>query len=141
MSDSGLDGPGVSPTFDRHLNITSRSDSPGTCMAQLDLVPEHRNIEGRIHGGVLLTLLDTAMGHAIASLREREGIAGAATMQISCQFLQPPGSGRLEAHGRVTRLGGKSAFVDGILRDAAGTEVARAQGVWRVWRDVPANRR
>lgn len=124
----------VDPRFDRHLGITTRSDGPGTCVAELSLRPEHRNIEGRIHGGVFLVLLDTAMGHAVGTLYEREKISGAATIQFSCQFLQPPLSEHLEARGSVVRLGGSSAFVDGVLRDERGTEVARAHGVWRLWR-------
>jgi acyl-coenzyme A thioesterase PaaI-like protein len=40
----------------------------------------------------------------------------------------------VRALGRVTRLGGRSAFVEGLLTDDAGTDVARAHGVWRVWR-------
>ena len=127
-------GPAVLPRFDVHLGITSRADEPGVCTAELRLSPEHRNIDGRIHGGVFLTLLDTAMGHAIASLGEREGVAAAATMQFSCQFLDVPRSDAVTAEGRVVRLGGRSAFVEGVLRDAAGTLVARAHGVWRVWR-------
>jgi uncharacterized protein (TIGR00369 family) len=135
MPEKSLDERGVLPRFDRHLAITTRSDEPGACTAELALAPEHRNIEGRIHGGVLLTLLDTAMGHAIASLAGvRETVAGAATMQFSCQFLNAPAGQILYASGKVSRLGRSSAFIEGVLRDDRGTEVARAHGVWRVWR-------
>ncbi len=129
-----LDGLGLRPRFDLHLGVTTRSDQPGRCVAALRLRPEHRNIEGWIHGGVFLTVLDTAMGHAVGSLRSR-GVRGAATMQLSCQFVQPPQGERLEAEGRVVRLGRTSAFVEGVLRDEGDREIARAQGVWRVWRE------
>lgn len=128
-----VDRAGVLPRFDRHIGVTTRVESPGVCIATLELAPEHRNIEGRIHGGIALTLLDTAMGHAVGSLG-REKVTGAATMQISCQFLAAPAGCLLEARGTVTRLGGRSAFVDGVVSDDAGTEIARAHGVWRVWR-------
>jgi acyl-CoA thioesterase len=133
MPDGNLDESGVLPRFDRHLGITTRSDAPGVCTAELTLAPEHRNIEGRVHGGVLMSVLDTAMGHAIATL-DAEGVAGAATMQFSCQFVNPPAGEVLYARGEVKRLGGSSAFIEGVLRDDRGTEVARAHGVWRVWR-------
>ncbi|MFN2433464.1 MAG: PaaI family thioesterase [Gemmatimonadota bacterium] len=128
-----VDTLGVLPRFDRHLGIATRVESPGVCVAVLELAPEHRNIEGRIHGGVALTLLDTAMGHAVGSLGPAV-VEGAATLQLSCQFLAAPAGLRMEARGMVTRLGGRSAFVDGTVRDERGTEIARAQGVWRVWR-------
>ncbi|HEY7462047.1 MAG TPA: PaaI family thioesterase [Gemmatimonadota bacterium] len=134
MPDESLDESGILPRFDRHLRIVTRVEAPGVCAAELALTPEHRNIEGRIHGGVYLTLLDTAMGHAIASLGPDAGLGGAATMQFSCQFLRPPTGELLQARGTVLRLGRTSAFVEGILRDERGTEVARAHGVWRVWR-------
>ncbi|MBA2565574.1 MAG: PaaI family thioesterase [Gemmatimonadetes bacterium] len=132
------DAAGVRPRLDLHLGIRTRSDSPGTCVATMRLRPEHRNIEGRIHGGVFLTLLDTTMGHAVASKRE-EDVQRAATMQLSCQFLAPPVGERMECHARIVRLGGRSAFVEGSVRDEHGTEIARAHGVWRVWRagDTP----
>jgi acyl-CoA thioesterase len=134
MSDAPWERSGVEPRFDERLGILSRSDGPGTCTSELELAPEHRNMEGWIHGGVFLSVLDTAMGHSIATLRKREGIARAATIQLSCQFLAPPRGRRVRAVGRVLRLGGRSAFVEGVLTDEAGTDVARAHGVWRVWR-------
>jgi uncharacterized protein (TIGR00369 family) len=140
MPERDLDHEGVFPRFDRHLGIATRSDAPGICTAEMTLAPEHRNIEGRVHGGVLLTLLDTAMGHAIASLKG-ETLTGAATMQLSCQFLNPPEGSSISARGEVTRLGGSSAFVEGVLRDDRGAEVARAHGVWRVWRPQEARPR
>ncbi len=135
MPEESLDETGVLPRFDRFLGITTRFEEPGVCTAELALAPEHRNIEGRVHGGVLLVLLDTAMGHAIASLAGgREVVAGAATMQFSCQFLNAPAGQLLHARGKVSRLGRSSVFIEGVLRDDRGTEVARAHGVWRVWR-------
>jgi acyl-CoA thioesterase len=134
MPEGTLDEGGVLPRFDRHLGITTHVEAAGTCTAELRLKPEHRNIEGRIHGGVFLALLDTAMGHAIASLEESEGVAGAATMQLSCQFMRPPAGDVLHARGAVVRVGQTSAFVEGILLDDRGAEVARAHGVWRLWR-------
>jgi uncharacterized protein (TIGR00369 family) len=137
MAEGTLDETGVLPRFDRHLGISSHIEEPGVCTAELALAPEHRNIEGRIHGGVLLALLDTAMGHAIASLRAaREDVVGAATMQFSCQFLRAPVGELLHARGTVSRLGRSSAFIEGVLRDDRGTELARAHGVWRVWRST-----
>lgn len=130
----------VHPRFDLHLGISTSSEAPGTCLAELTLAPEHRNIEGRVHGGVLLALLDTAMGHAIASLHGRERLTGTATMQFSCQFLRPPATRRIKAVGNVTRLGGSSAYVEGVLRDEEGSEVARAHGVWRIWRAAGGER-
>jgi uncharacterized protein (TIGR00369 family) len=121
--------------FDEHLGIRTRAEAPGSCIAEMLLQPEHRNIEGWIHGGVFLVVLDTAMGHAIASLEGVEDISSAATMQLSCQFLSPPQGRRIEARGTVVRLGRTSAFIEGSLRDDAGVEIARAHGVWRIWRN------
>jgi uncharacterized protein (TIGR00369 family) len=134
--DRARDGGAVRPRFDLHLGITTRSEAPGSCVAELTLAAEHRNIEGSVHGGVFLTLLDTAMGHAVATLHDRERLAGAATIQFSCQFLRPPAGSKVAAVGTVVRVGRTSAFVDGVLRDDAGSEVARAHGVWRIWREA-----
>ncbi|MEE4339191.1 PaaI family thioesterase [Erythrobacter sp.] len=75
--------------------------------------PRHMNGAGFMHGGCLLTFADFAL-FAIAS--DELGEDNAVTMNLSGDFLGavPPGA-LVEARGEVTRGGGKTIFVRGLV--------------------------
>lgn len=87
------------------------------------------NEVGLVHGGLAGFLLDGAMGRAV--VRTLAPGEGAATLQLSLQFLAPA-SGRITAEGRVVRRGRTTAFLEGVCTREDGVEVARAHGVWTV---------
>ena len=87
----------------------------------------HLNRGGTAHGGLLATLVDTAMGHAVRGVAEAES---AATVSLTTDFLGPADEGDwVEARTKVERVGGRLAFVDCSVR-GEGREVVRARGVF-----------
>ena len=85
------------------LGVRSRTAEDGTAMLELDATDEHLNPAGTVHGGVLATLVDTAMGQAV---RSRTGEADVpATSQLTVTYLRPGTPGRLSATGRVSKQG------------------------------------
>ena len=96
-------------------------------MASLDGDERHLNPHGVVHGGVVFTLVDTAMGQATMGAVE-DGMR-CATIELSVRYLRPITGGRLvatasvlEAGRRVVRLEGPG-FVAG-----GGRPVAVVQG-------------
>lgn len=87
---------------------------------------EHANPMAGTHGGVLATVLDSAMGCAIAT-RLAAG-QGYTTLELKTNFVRPVThlTGRLFAEGRVLHLGTKTATAEGYLRDAEGRLYAHA---------------
>jgi uncharacterized protein (TIGR00369 family) len=73
----------------------------------------HMNGTGFLHGGCLMTFADFAL-FAIAT--DELGEDNAVTMNLSGDFLGavPPGA-LVEARGEVTRGGGKTIFVRGLI--------------------------
>lgn len=106
--------------------------SEGFAEVQLDAGPQHTNVKGTVHGGVLMTLLDGACGRAVAWCAVPGNIRNAVTVNLSVTFIKAPRlvdgeSCRLTASARVT--GGKRIVaVAGEVGDAEGTVVAQAQG-------------
>ena len=101
---------------------------------QLGLHVERRHLNrgGTAHGGLLATLVDTAMGHAV---RERADADAAATVSLTIDYLGPAKEGDwLQASTKVERLGGRLAFVDCSLR-VEDREVARARAVFTLLDD------
>lgn len=129
MSDSNPI-PRISP-FNGLLGIDVEDLESGACRLTLTPKEEHRNELGSVHGGLVTTLLDGAMGRAAGRLVGPDGFC--ATTQLSVQFLEPA-EGELVAESKITRAGGRVAFVEAECRRADGLLVARAQGVWALKR-------
>ena len=92
--------------------------------------PDHLNLQGLIHGGVLATLADTAMGLAVRSAM-RPGRRHV-TVELGVHYLRPAKPGPLEAVGRAVRVGTQIAFAEADVHDAEGRLLARAKGTYSV---------
>jgi uncharacterized protein (TIGR00369 family) len=85
------------------LGVYGRTADDGTARLELDATEAHLNEAGTVHGGVLATLVDTAMGQAV---RSRTGAGDVpATSQLTLTYLRPGKPGRLEVTGRVSKQG------------------------------------
>ena len=98
----------------------------GRIVFAMEAAEEHANPLGTVHGGVLTTLLDSAMGCAVHTTLP----AGAryTTLELKVNFVRAvlPGSGVVRAEGRVVHRGGTTAVAEASLTDADGRLVARA---------------
>jgi len=104
---------------------------------RLDIRPEHANGFGFVHGGVLLTLLDTVSGFAGIHADDDADPVGCFTVALNTKFISPAQSGSLvaEAHAQG---GGKSIFFTyAEIRDDAGKLVATGDGTFRYRRLPP----
>src|SRR3712207_286683 len=85
------------------LGVHGRTAEDGTATLELDATDAHLNPAGTVHGGVLATLVDTAMGQAIRSRTGADDVP--ATSQLTVTYLRPGRPGRLVATGRVSKQG------------------------------------
>ncbi|MDX1649400.1 MAG: PaaI family thioesterase [Myxococcota bacterium] len=114
--------------FTRAIGMRTVRMEGGECAIELELTPMHQSTARRAHGGVLFTMLDTAMGRAVIS-RLPEG-RGCATLEARMNFFRPVQAGRLRAEGRVVTLTRRTAYAEGSLLDAQERLVARASGTF-----------
>ncbi len=104
---------------------------------RLDIRPEHANGFGFVHGGVLLTLLDTVSGFAGIHADDDSDPVGCFTVALNTKFISPAHSGSLVAEARA-QGGGKSIFFTyAEIRDDAGRLVATGDGTFRYRRLPP----
>lgn len=96
-----------------------------TCTVAFDAAPHLFNPQGSLHGGVLATAMDVAMGH----LLHRHAGAGA-TLEFKVQFLAPVRGGRVACTGRFLRQGRSVCFLASTATDEAGRDVAHATATW-----------
>lgn len=89
----------------------------------------HANRNGVVHGGMLMTFADRALGH---TARHATGAERGATISLTHQFLAPVRIGDLvEMTPHVTRQTARMAFLTGTAH-VGDAPVVSAQGVWRV---------
>ncbi|MES1165375.1 MAG: PaaI family thioesterase [Verrucomicrobiota bacterium] len=85
----------------------------------------HFNPYASLHGGVVMALMDSAMGHIVAAEVHPHGRFNAAA-QMNVNFLAPVRSGVLRARARILKLGKRLAVVEAWVVLGDGTRVATA---------------
>lgn len=101
------------------LGFVPRQAGGGTATWEYTVDPAHYNTNGVLHGGILMALLDTAMGHAVAELVAPAGRFNAAA-QFNIHFFYPIKSGLVRAQAHVKKLGKRLAVVEAEATDEAG---------------------
>jgi uncharacterized protein (TIGR00369 family) len=98
----------------------------GRVVFALDPAEYHYNPMGSVHGGILATLLDSAMGSAVQSLAPA-GV-GYTTLEFKVNFVRSVTevTGTVYAEGRIIHRGKRTAIAEGRLVDATGTLYANA---------------
>jgi acyl-CoA thioesterase len=116
--------------FHASIGIEAVEASPGLVRLAIEARPEHRNLQGTVHGGLLATLADTTMGLAVRTAIEpgRRHV----TAELSVHFLRPAAPGRIEALGSVVRVGATIAVAEADVRDERGDLLAIARGTYSV---------
>ena len=114
------------PGFAVTLGIEPTAFSHGRAAFSLEPGPEHLSPLGTVHGGILSTLLDSAVGCAIHTTLGAEDRY--TTVDLDVKFVRPvrPGQGRITAQARTVHVGGRIATAEGRIVDADGTLYAHA---------------
>jgi uncharacterized protein (TIGR00369 family) len=97
---------------------------PGRAVFEMTPGPQHYNPIGSVHGGIALTLLDSAMGCAVHTTLEA-GV-GYTTLELKTNFVRPitADTGPIRCEGTVIHRGSRVATAEGRLTDAAGKLLA-----------------
>jgi uncharacterized protein (TIGR00369 family) len=97
---------------------------PGRAVFEMTPGPQHYNPIGSVHGGVALTLLDSAMGCAVHTLLDA-GV-GYTTLEVKTNFVRAitAETGVIHCEGTVLHLGSRIATAEGRLTDAEGKLLA-----------------
>jgi uncharacterized protein (TIGR00369 family) len=116
--------------FYRWADIALVSAGPGRAEVALQAGPQHVNLQGLVHGGMLATLADTAMGLAVRTVLEpgRRHV----TVQLGMEFLSPGRPGRIVAEGRSLKIGRQLGFAEAEVMDEEGRVLAKAHATLSV---------
>ncbi len=111
----------------------------GGAVFEMEAASRHHNPMGTVHGGIIMTLADSAMGYAFAStLGPGESFA---TLEARISFLRPVFCGRLVAEARVAHRGKTIGLVECDVRNGDGKIVAKTSSTCQVLRGEAARGR
>jgi uncharacterized protein (TIGR00369 family) len=89
--------------FAERLGVDVERADDGSARIRFEAREEHLNPAGTLHGGVLATLVDTAMGTAVRSATDDGNVP--ATSQLTVTYLRPGKPGELVVTARVRSKG------------------------------------
>jgi len=120
---------GVHIPFIEHIGFELMSFDGGLSTVHYRPLPEHLNIFGKVHGGVLLTMMDTTMAAAARSVQTDHG---AITIEMKTSFFRPAeGKALLRGEGKLLHRTRTMAFVEATIFDDAGNSCAHATGTFK----------
>ncbi len=120
--------------FVTHLGIEAEEYEVGRVLLRLPVKDFMVNPYGVLHGGVMTTLVDTAMGFAaFTTIRLPERVAAG---ELNINFLRPgKGSKVLYGEGKVYKRGKRLIFCEGIVWDDVSEEpIIRATSIMVVFK-------
>jgi acyl-CoA thioesterase len=110
--------------FTQGIGLREISVEDGEVELEFDADESHWSTAERAHGGVLFSVLDTALGRAVvSSLPEGRGCA---TLECKINFFRPVIRGRLRARARVMIKTRHTAYAEGSIIDEQERLFARA---------------
>jgi uncharacterized protein (TIGR00369 family) len=126
---SGFEPAGFTPGFLDHGGpYYLGAPVDGVRVVGLRIVPHHINYQDAAHGGVISTLADVALSHAVYDA-ERPRLAPS-TVTLTVNYLSGARLGDwLEARVRIDRLGGRTAYTSGGIWRAE-EQIATMSGVF-----------
>ena len=117
------------PVSDR-LGIGYARGDDGACLARIEAGSAQCNIFSVVHGGVLFTMADTAMGYALRDALG--GVLQTGSISITANYLRPVPPGPVTARATCLRTGRTVAFLGCDVTDVAGRLCARFSGIFHI---------
>ncbi len=114
--------------FTEHLGCRHVGMRDGAFTIELELEPRHMSRANRAHGGVLFSLLDTALGRAV--IEALPPGRGCATVELKINYFRPVQQGTIRAAGRCVQKTKSLAYAEGEIVNGEGKILARASATF-----------
>lgn len=117
--------------FVNHIGMRIEEAAQGRARCSLELKDFHHNTNGVVHGGVLFTLADTAMGAALFSTLDPDELC--ATIEIKIGYFKPVLEGDLVCTAEVLNKGRSIASIEASVF-AGEVLVSKSSGTFTIFR-------
>ncbi len=128
------------PPIARLINFRLRVAEPGRIVMELEPHEGLENTIGLLHGATAAALLDTAMGCAILTMLPAG--RGAVTLDLKLSYLWPLSvkSGTISAEGKLIKLGRRTSYAEGFVRDGSGNLAVHATATFSMVGEPPRSK-
>jgi len=106
----------------KHMGMTTVVGDDGIIRVQLTINENLLQFYGNVHGGVIASLIDTAI--AVAVNQQLDPDEGASTVELKINYLRPISKGTLWGEGKVVQKGKSIVVAQGEIKDEAGQLLA-----------------
>ncbi|CAD5105815.1 PaaI family thioesterase [Zestomonas carbonaria] len=96
--------------FSRLLGLETIQAGDGRAEVRMTMHDGLRNVHGKLHGGALFSLIDTAMGQACHSLTD--GVPVSVTLESKINYIRPVSDGELLCRAWVLHAGKRTLVVE-----------------------------
>lgn len=129
-----VDGRIAHPSMARTLGFRLTEVDEGRAVISGETHIDYCNPNGTIHGSWPAALLDSCMGSSVHSMLPAG--AGFTIVEFKIDFVRPltVGTGKVQAEGTVVKVGRQIGLADGVLRDSAGTILAKGTTTCLIFR-------
>jgi len=107
---------------------------PGSSKTRIAWRDELRQPAGILHGGVIATLVDTGIAHALMltdNFREFMQTGGRlVSIDLRIRYFRPVSNSAIICDSTIPRLGRQIIHGESIVTDEAGKEVARGESIY-----------
>jgi uncharacterized protein (TIGR00369 family) len=122
--------------FFRLLGIEVLDVAPGWSKTRIAWRPELNQPAGILHGGVIASLVDTGIAHALLlsdAFQQALAQGGAlVSVDLRIKYLRPVSSGSIVCETTVPRFGKRIIHASSSVRNDAGKDVATGDSIYMV---------
>ncbi|MFD2639085.1 PaaI family thioesterase [Piscibacillus salipiscarius] len=114
--------------FWNFVGLELHEANPGNVKLKLPIKNEFTNVRETVHGGVLVSMVDTTMGFTCKSL----GFDEVVTLQLNTNFIKSVLEGTLFSEGKIISRTRTTAIVEGQIFDEQGELLVHANGTFKL---------
>ena len=114
------------------LQVENIERGIGSATATFAVGPEHLNLKGMLHGGIIAGLMDVIMAIGAGSHPDPAQRRFSITLSLSLNFIGSAGQEPLFLRSKTTGGGKRTCFCEGRIEDASGNPIATAQGAFKL---------
>ena len=117
--------------YTKHLEIKDIGiDDEDRYSIYVDVSDIHLNRSGQMHGGMVATLLDAALGRAVYAQLPDDCVCP--TVEMKVNYFRPGLQGRLTARGKLLNRSKTLAYAEGEVLNEEGKLLAKASATFYI---------
>ncbi|ARK26215.1 hypothetical protein SporoP37_07210 [Sporosarcina sp. P37] len=118
----------IQSPYVQHLGIQITKFEEGDVQAKLDVHDSLLNFVGTVNGGVIASVHDIIQSMQLRSVIKKRCV----TINLNINYIAPIMTETIYAEARITSKTYKTAFMEGVIKDADGNIISTAAGVFKI---------